>query len=211
MKILITGYSGSGKSTLCRKLQERYELPSLHLDAVQFLPAWKTRAKTEQQRVVQAFLDEHPDGWVIDGNYKALSYERRCEEADVIIQMLFGRLDCLSRCLRRYRIYKGSNRLDMTEGCDEKIDWEFIRWILWDGRKREKRDLFRLTRECYPNKAIVNRNQRDLDSYLRTLLRSHPKSTFGGVCRASFVDLGWERPRQELNLKRKDSGMNPES
>ena len=73
MKILITGYSGSGKSTLCRKLQERYELPSLHLDAVQFLPAWKTRAKTEQQRVVQAFLDEHPDGWVIDGNYKALS------------------------------------------------------------------------------------------------------------------------------------------
>ena len=39
MKILITGYSGSGKSTLCRKLQERYELPSLHLDAVQFLPA----------------------------------------------------------------------------------------------------------------------------------------------------------------------------
>lgn len=63
MKILITGYSGYGKSTLCRKLQERYELPSLHLDAVQFLPAWKTRAKTEQQRVVQAFLDEHPDGY----------------------------------------------------------------------------------------------------------------------------------------------------
>lgn len=107
MKIMITGYSGSGKSTLCRKLQERYELPSLHLDAVQFLPAWKTRTKTEQQRIVHAFLDEHPDGWVIDGNYKALSYERRCEEADVIIQLLFGRLDCLSRCLRRYRIYKG--------------------------------------------------------------------------------------------------------
>ena len=97
---------------------------------------------------------------MIDGNYKALSYERRCEEADVIIQMLFGRLDCLSRCLRRYRT-------DMTEGCDEKINWDFIRWILWDGRKREKRDLFRLTRECYPNKTIVIRNQRDLDSYLR--------------------------------------------
>ena len=104
---------------------------------------------------------------MIDGNYKALSYERRCEEADVIIQMLFGRLDCLSRCLRRYRIYKGSNRPDMTEGCNEKIDWKFIRWILWDDRKREKRDLVRLTRECYPNKAIVIRNQRDLDSYLR--------------------------------------------
>lgn len=39
----------------------------------------------ENSEVVHAFLDEHPDGWVIDGNYKALSYERRCEEADVII------------------------------------------------------------------------------------------------------------------------------
>ena len=107
MKIMVTGYSGSGKSTICRRLQDRYQLPALHLDAVQFLPGWKVRAKAGQQRIVQTFLNEHPDGWVIDGNYKALSYERRCEEADVIIQMLFGRLDCLSRCLRRYRINKG--------------------------------------------------------------------------------------------------------
>ncbi len=85
MKIMVTGYSGSGKSTICRKLQDRYQLPALHLDTVQFLPGWKVRAKAGQQRIVQVFLNEHPDGWVIDGNYKALSYERRCEEADVII------------------------------------------------------------------------------------------------------------------------------
>lgn len=62
MKIAITGYSRSDKSTICRNFQERYQLPGLHLDAVQFLPGWKVRAKAEQQRVVQSFLDEHPDG-----------------------------------------------------------------------------------------------------------------------------------------------------
>lgn len=108
MKIMVTGYSGSGKSTICRKLQDRYQLPTLHLDTVQFLPGWKVRPKAAQQHLVQSFLDEHPDGWVIDGNYKALSYERRCEEADVIVQLLFGRLGCLSRCLRRYRINRGA-------------------------------------------------------------------------------------------------------
>lgn len=108
---------------------------------------------------------------MIDGNYKALSYERRCEEADVIIQMLFGRLDCLSRCLRRYRINKGTNRPDMTKGCDEKIDWDFIRWILWDGRTWQRRDLYRRTQSQFPEKVVVIRNQRQLDRYLR---RSDP-------------------------------------
>lgn len=51
MKIMVTGYSGSGKSTICRKLQDRYQLPALHLDAVQFLPGWKVRAKAGQQRI----------------------------------------------------------------------------------------------------------------------------------------------------------------
>lgn len=171
MKIMVTGYSGSGKSTICRKLQDCCQLPALHLDAVQFLPGWKVRAKAGQQRIVQTFLNEHPDGWVIDGNYKALSYERRCEEADVIIQMLFGRLDCLSRCLRRYRINKGTNRPNMTKGCDEKIDWEFIRWILWDGRTWQRRDLYRRTQSQFPEKVVVIRNQRQLDRYLR---RSDP-------------------------------------
>ena len=132
MVLSLQGCMAVGKTTVLNYLREN--APYVNV------------SNEENSEVVHAFLDEHPDGWVIDGNYKALSYERRCEEADVIIQMLFGRLDCLSRCLRRYRIYKGNNRPDMTEGCDEKIDWEFIRWILWDGRKREKRDLFRLTR-----------------------------------------------------------------
>ena len=90
MKIEIMGYSGSGKSTLCRELAERYQLPALHLDQVQFLPNWEIRPEEEKMEQVAAFLDENPKGWVIDGNYSKLIYERRNEEADRIFSGASG-------------------------------------------------------------------------------------------------------------------------
>lgn len=44
MKIAVIGYSGSGKSTLSRKLGEKYGLPVLHIDAVEFKPNWVIRS-----------------------------------------------------------------------------------------------------------------------------------------------------------------------
>lgn len=169
MKIAIMGYSGSGKSTLCRKLHEQYKLPALHLDKVQFLPNWEVRAKEDKQNIVSSFLDRNPDGWIIDGNYSGLSYERRAEEADLIILLLFGRLNCLFRCFGRYRTYKGKSRPDMTEGCNEKMDREFIKWILWGGRSKKIRKRYKSIQNQYPDKVIKIKNQRQLDACLKDL------------------------------------------
>lgn len=169
MKITIMGYSGSGKSTLSRKLGELYRVPVLHLDSVQFLPNWKIRSTEEQGKIVQTFLNDNPSGWVIDGNYNKLSYERRIIEADIIIQLLFSRKDCLLRCINRYRTYKGKTRPDMAEGCNEKLDFEFIKWILWDGRSKNIQDLYVQVQKKYPGKVVVLRNQRQLDTYLQSL------------------------------------------
>lgn len=57
----------------------------------------------------------------------------------------------------------------MAEGCNEKLDPEFVRWILWEGRSRKIRDRYRRIREQYPDKVIVLRNQRQLDAYLKSL------------------------------------------
>lgn len=167
MKIVITGYSGSGKSTLCRMLCKQYRVPALHMDTVQFLPGWEIRAETDKQNIVSSFLDSNPDGWVIDGNYSKLSFERRAAEADIIIQMLFGRISCLLRCVRRYRRYKGKSRPDMAEGCNEKLDFEFVKWILWEGRSKKIRNRYKLMRKQYPEKVDVIKNQRQLDAYLQ--------------------------------------------
>lgn len=169
MKIEIMGYSGSGKSTLCRVFSEKYHIPALHLDTVQFLPNWEVREASEKQNLVTSFLDNHPDGWVIDGNYTKLSFDRRVEEADIVIQMLFGRLNCLRRCIKRYCTYKGKSRPDMAEGCNEKIDWEFVKWILWKGRSKQAKERYKNVRETYPEKVIVIKNQKQLNQYMKEM------------------------------------------
>ena len=162
MKIAIIGYSGSGKSTLAGKLADHYGIPVLHFDKVQFRPNWEIRPQASKEIMVKTFLDLHKD-WVIDGNYSKLSFERRMAEEDVIVLLLFDKLSCLYRVTRRYLKYKNKTRPDMAEGCKEKLDWEFVKWILRDGRTKESKERYRSLIACYPQKTIVVKNQRQLD------------------------------------------------
>ena len=167
MKIAVLGYSGSGKSTLARMLAAKHDLPAFHFDAVQFLPNWVIRDKEEKTQMTKDFMDSH-DGWVMDGNYARFFFERRMEEADIIVLMLFNRFSCLWRAFRRSRIYKNQTRPDMAEGCTEKFDLEFMKWILYQGRTRETRARFRQVIAQYPDKVVVLKNQRDLERYMKS-------------------------------------------
>lgn len=164
-KIVIMGYSGAGKSTLARTLGEAYGLAVLHLDQVQWLPGWQSRPREEQRLLVGEFLDAN-EAWAIDGNYEKICEARRLEEAELIVELLFGPLACYHRARKRLRKYRGTSRPDMTEGCEEKIDLDFTLWLLLTGRTREKRAHFRSIAARYPEKTVVLRNQRQLDRFL---------------------------------------------
>ncbi len=164
MKISIIGYSSSGKSTLARKLAEKYSIPVMHLDDVHFSDGWTERNAEEKLRDVENFLNEN-SSWVIDGNYTKLFYDRRTEEADMIIMLLFNRFACLSRAYRRYKKYKGLTRPDMAEGCNEKFDAEFACWILYGGRNKKARDRYKNLAEKYPDKIVIIKNQRQLTHF----------------------------------------------
>ena len=168
MKIAIVGYSGSGKSTLARKLAELYQIDVFHFDAIQFLPDWEIRCEDEKIKLTKAFLDTH-DSWVIDGTYSKLFYERRMAEADIIIFLLFNRFSCLYRAYHRYTQYKNETRPDMAEGCKEKFDLEFAKWILWDGRTKRERERYKDLISKYGKKAVIIKNQKQLDAYIRRL------------------------------------------
>ena len=168
MKIAIVGYSGSGKSTLARELAQKYQTDVLHFDTVQFLPDWKIRSAEEKKRITENFLDTH-DSWVIDGNYAKLFYERRMEEADIIILLLFNRFSCLYRAYRRYIKYKNTTRPDMAEGCNEKFDSVFIKWILWDERSKHEKERYKGLISKYGDKAVVIKNQKQLDIYIQSI------------------------------------------
>ena len=55
------------------------------------------------------------------------------EKTDFILVMLFNRFNLLWRVWKRCKKYKGQSRPDMTVGCDEKLDFEFIWWVLFVG------------------------------------------------------------------------------
>ncbi len=168
MKIAIIGYSGSGKSTLACKLAEKYHIAVLHFDTVQFKPNWEIRNEAVKKKMTQVFMDIH-DSWVIDGNYSKLYFDRRMEEADEIILLRFNRFSCFYRAWRRSKVYADKTRPDMAEGCNEKFDLEFMKWILWKGRTKETKERYQSVVKSYPQKVTVIKNQRQLDRYIRSL------------------------------------------
>ena len=177
MKIAIIGYSGSGKSTLAGKLGAVFQADVLHFDRVQFLPGWEIRAEEDKKEITREFLDTH-ESWVIDGNYSKLFFERRMEEADLIIMILFNRFSCLRRVVQRYRKYRNTTRPDMGVGCNEKLDWEFIKWVLYKQRTKQARSRYAQVYSRYKEKVIIVKNQRQLDECLEKLSGS------GGVRQA---------------------------
>ena len=167
MKIAVIGYSGAGKSTLARALGERYGIPVLHFDRVQFTPNWQERNREEAHRIVHEFM-EHTQ-WVMDGTYSGFEFERRLEDADEIIFMDFPRLACFFRAWKRYFQFRGGTRADMADGCIEKMDMEFIWWLLWKGRRRKRREKFLRVIQRYPEKTVILKNQKEIDRYLEGL------------------------------------------
>ena len=154
MKITIIGYSGSGKSTLAENLARYYSIPKLHMDTLQFQPGWIDSDRDWMEEEMKQFLSNHRD-WVIDGNYSWCHYEESW--------------NCLYRGLRRYRRYKGRVRESMAAGCPERFDWEFIRWILWDGRTKNAKERYQNIRSTYPDKFITLKNQKELDRFFNNI------------------------------------------
>jgi adenylate kinase family enzyme len=168
MKIAVVGYSGSGKSTLAQFLSEKFHAPVLYLDRVHWLPNWVERPREETRAIVAQFLDEN-ECWVIDGSYGRVHYQRRMDEADKIIFLNFNRFTCLYRAIKRRIEYKGKTRFSMTEGCDERISWQFFWWLIWTGRTKKRKNKFRQLEETYESKIIVIKNQRQLDIFMREM------------------------------------------
>ena len=164
MKVAILGYSGSGKSTLAAYLGNYYDEPVFYFDCVHWLPGWVERDRSETGKIVKEFMDTH-HGWIMDGTYSRHQFDRRMEEADQIVLMLFSRLNCLWRAYKRLLAHRGKTRPSITDGCEERMSAEFVWWLLWMGRGKKHRNLFASVLRDHKEKCVVIKNQKQLDAF----------------------------------------------
>ena len=98
-------------------------LPVVHLDKLYWLPNWEIRPSEEFDSLLEDQLKK--DEWIIDGNYDR-TFELRLRYADLCIFLDYDTQLCIQSVIERVEKYKGTSRPDMTEGCNEQADEEFI-------------------------------------------------------------------------------------
>ncbi|PSL40466.1 adenylate kinase family enzyme [Planomicrobium soli] len=154
-KIVVMGVSaGVGKSTFAAKLGKKLSLPVYHLDSYYWKPGWVEAApeefKVNQETIVQT------DKWIIDGNYTATAGVR-LKEADTLIYLELPLPVCLYRVLKRWLINIGRTRPDLAEGCPEKMDWAFLKFIVttYSARKVKMRERMKAFQNVRPGNTVI--------------------------------------------------------
>jgi len=126
-RVLVIGSPGAGKSTLSHALAQRTGLPLFHLDRMFWLPGWVERDRDEGRAELAGVLEQ--DRWIIDGNYGS-TLPMRLQRAETVIWLDYPTSLCLRRVFKRWRRYRGRARPDMTEGCPENLNLEFLLYVL---------------------------------------------------------------------------------
>ena len=164
-RVLIIGCGGAGKSTLARQLGEKTGLPVVHLDKLFWKPGWVESGKEEIDRVILEEIAKPQ--WIIDGNYNR-TLQQRAARCDTIIYLDFSRFACLRGVMKRVLTTYGTVRPDMGEGCPERFDLEFLKWV-WNYNRNKRERNYRLLNEATHAETIVLKNRRAVQNFLDTL------------------------------------------
>lgn len=164
-KIAVIGCSGSGKSTLSIKLNEIMEIPVYHLDTLNWKPNWVATPRDEWDNLQKELVKK--ETWIIDGNYNR-TLEIRIDEADTIIMLDMPRTLCIYRVIKRFFMYRNSSRPDMNEGCREKLDFPFLKWV-WNYNKNNRPKVIEILVRNKDKNIVILKNSKDVRSYVEQL------------------------------------------
>ncbi|HQZ97180.1 MAG TPA: DNA topology modulation protein [Pyrinomonadaceae bacterium] len=164
-KIIVIGSGGAGKSTFSRRLGDALGIPVIHLDQLYWRPNWDKMPKPDWEATVAELVKGH--SWIMDGNFGG-TREMRMRAADTIIFLDVPRRICLYRAIKRALKYRGTNRPDMAEGCNEKLDLEFIGWV-WNYPGRARKRIIDEMKE-FPDKRFVTlRSSSEIDLFFERI------------------------------------------
>ena len=164
-RILIIGCPGSGKSTLARALGKKLQLPVIHLDQLWWREGWENVTKEEFDQALEQELTK--SRWIIDGNYSR-TMEHRLEKCDTILYLDFNRWECLLGMCQRVLGNYGQVRPDMSDGCPERFDPEFVKCI-WNFNKNNRVRNYTWIAKARHAESVVLKNRREVRRFLEAI------------------------------------------
>lgn len=166
-RIVIVGPPGSGKSTLGKTLSDKLDIPVTHLDSLFFKAGWVEIEKKELVEKVTHLISTN-EKWIIEGNYSS-TFPIRLQHCDQVIFLDYPRSLYLFRAIKRSFKYYGRTRPDMAEGCFERFDFSFFKYV-WNFPKRRKNLLAILNEHSKDkNNIVILKNTKELNHYLDTI------------------------------------------
>ncbi|WP_226037334.1 DNA topology modulation protein [Aquibacillus saliphilus] len=150
-KVVLIGSGGSGKSTLARQLGEKLKINTYHLDALFWKPNWVGIPKDEQRKVQNDLVKK--EKWIIDGNYGG-TMDIRLNAADTIVFLDIHRVICVYRAFKRIMKYRNKTRPDMGEGCEERFELDFFKWV-WDYSKTKRPKILNRLEQLSKDKQVI--------------------------------------------------------
>jgi adenylate kinase family enzyme len=169
----VFGQSGSGKTTLGRAIGEALGVPAIELDALYHQANWEPTPDDEFRAKVLSALEAHPEGWVVDGNYRVIR-EITIPRADAIVRLrlpwrvVYPRLvwRTLSRSWRRQELWNGNResfRLAFTSR-ESILLWGISHW------RAHTRNLDAALREIPHTAPVIElRSSREVNALVRGL------------------------------------------
>ncbi|HCB4265016.1 TPA: AAA family ATPase, partial [Listeria monocytogenes] len=135
-KVLIIGPNGAGKSTFATELGKHYDFEVCHLDKLFWQENWNAVAKADFEDKVDNIMSSKKK-YIIDGDY-FFNLEKRLEHADLVIWIKIPLFLCVANIIKRRFKYMTNVRPDVTEGCDEKLNFSFLLYALKYNKRSGK-------------------------------------------------------------------------
>jgi adenylate kinase family enzyme len=161
-RVAIVGPGGAGKSTFARAHGERIDLPVVHLDHHFWKPGWVESPRDEwRQRQLELVAG---DRWIADGNYGG-TFDERFARADTVIIVARSRLACVTSAIGRTA--RNHGKAVQAEGCPERFQFAFYRWI-WNYERDSRPRLDAALQRHDLLHVIELRTRKSMDEFLES-------------------------------------------
>lgn len=168
-RILIIGSPGAGKTTFALSLQEKLNLPLVHLDNLFWRDNWKCVKREEFDSLLQKELEK--ENWIIDGNYNR-TLRHRMNYCDTVFYFDFSTCSCLWGITKRLIKNYGKTRVDIGGNCPERLDLQkisFYKSVFNFNRQHRKEYRELLSVRSKSINVVIFKNRRQVKEYLENL------------------------------------------